>query len=71
MKLHISYIAVIAVLAFPAYLQTATTLNRMADRFAEARVGISRAEAAEYLQVADALPEHLQAPMPVRKAVSK
>jgi hypothetical protein len=60
LKTHLIYTAVIAVLAYPAFIQTTATLSRMADSFAEARIGISKADAAEYLQIANAVPDHLK-----------
>jgi hypothetical protein len=66
MRSHLIYCAVIATLAYPAFVQTASTVSRMADSFAEARIGISKADAAEYLQVADAMEGHPATKLPVK-----
>lgn len=68
MKRFIIILGAYAALAtYPAYLQADRTVNAWLDDFAEARVGMTIAQSDDLVQIAQALPEHLKAPLPIRK----
>lgn len=52
---------------YPAYVQVNTWTNAALDVWAEERVGMTKQEASDLDKLAEAMPEYLKQPLPMRK----
>lgn len=53
-----------SVMSYPAYTQVSTWTNQALDKWASQRVGMTVAQADEFTQIANAMPDYLKAPLP-------